>query len=497
VKFFFHSSALEWRNALETLKGLDAAPVAKALVDASGQCEVERAALEEAQNRAKDEIAELTAEDMTQRRQMPQPKFQRLQSLKARVIAQTAEIDALAALEKEVIAPLLEMKSDASVAWLCGHALCAKQVPYKLKVAVARAAAVRDPAMVALLTTSLAKARENEEIAILISGLAAAGPAARPAAATVAARLAEKEATLREQAAAALALIAAPEGVAPLIHALEVESDAHTRQKMGIALETLTRKEFGETAGAWKDWWTKDGPTVMAGGTPLGGGSSKLSRSLTEPIIVGGDKRGGRASARSYYGIPVDGKSTVYVIDCSGSMVASIKDPHYDEKRVPEDGGKESRMEASKVALIDVLGKLGPKDQFDVVAFSDQIHPYAPGLRAAAPMEVANAQEFVRQLVPANCTNIHDAMQEAFRLAGRGAFDKWYASGVDTIFLLTDGAPTTPDNTPDSTDAVLEAVRQWNPAKRVVIHTIGIGKDINDVFLKQLSVENGGRFVQQ
>jgi VWA domain-containing protein len=493
----YRPSALDRRAALENLKGLDAAPVARALVEAAGQCETERAALEEQQNKAKDEIAAITADNMTGRRQMPGPLFQRFQSLKSSVIALSGEIDAMAALERDVIAPLLELKSDDSVAWLCRNAMSAKQVPYKLKVAVAQRAAVRDASMVALLSASLAKAKENEEIAILIAGLAAAGPAAKPAAAAVAARLAEKEPAIREQAAAALAVIAAPEGVAPLIHALEVESDAHTKQKIAIALEILTHKEFGLTAGAWKDWWKREGEAAVAGGAQLGGGSSKLARSLTEPIVKLAGARPKDPNARSYYGIPVDGRSIVYVIDCSGSMVASITDPHYDEKRVPENGGRDSRMEASKTALIDVLGRLGPKDQFDVIAFSDQIHPYAPGLRAASPTEVVCAQDFVKKLEPANCTNIKGAMQEAFRLAGRGAFDKWYASGVDTIFLLTDGAPTTPDNKLDSTDAVLESVRQWNPNRRVVIHTIGIGKDVNDVFLKQLASENGGRFVWQ
>jgi Ca-activated chloride channel family protein len=154
-------------------------------------------------------------------------------------------------------------------------------------------------------------------------------------------------------------------------------------------------------------------------------------------------------------------------------------------------------MEATKAALIAVLGKLGPKDKFDVVSFNDLVHPYASGLVAATPLEVSNAQDWVRQLTPMYSTNIYDAMQHAFRLAGRGSFDKYYVAGVDTIFLLTDGAPTTPDGRLDSTDRVLEGVRQWNSTGRIVIHTIGIGKDINDVFLKKMAAENHGTFVQQ
>ena len=154
-------------------------------------------------------------------------------------------------------------------------------------------------------------------------------------------------------------------------------------------------------------------------------------------------------------------------------------------------------MEAMKAALIAVLGKLGPKDKFNVVSFNDLVHPYASGLVVATPLEISNAQDWVRQLTPMNSTNIYEAMEQAFCFAGRGSFDKYYASGVDTIFLLTDGAPTKSDGQPDSTDRVLEGIRQWNSTGRVIVHTIGVGKEINDTFLKKIAAENHGTFVQQ
>ena len=83
----------------------------------------------------------------------------------------------------------------------------------------------------------------------------------------------------------------------------------------------------------------------------------------------------------------------------------------------------------------------------------------------------------------------------SFRFAGRGAHDKYYDLGVDTIFLLTDGTPTTTDGKQDSTEKIIKAVERWNPYRRVVVHTIGIGEKINRPFLERLAADNGGRFV--
>jgi hypothetical protein len=483
-----HPGREEKRAALELLKGLDAPMVANALLDACASCEEERAAKVDEQNQAKDELAKISADEALGARQFPLPVATRMKALKDRIAELEAEVAAIAGLERDVAAPLLAQKSDESFHWLLANALGAKKLPLKLKTSIARLSAGRGEGTaeaVALMTKQLAKAKDGEEVFVLIDGLSACGPAARPAAATVAARLSEKEPTLREHAAAALVALAAADGIEPLIRALEAETDAHTRRRIAVALETLTRQQFGETAPAWRSWWKGEGEKTFAAGAPAGGGVSALAKALT---VSGG---------RNYYGIPVDGKSIVYVIDCSGSMVASVNAPHYDEKRNSVDAGKGSRMEATKAALIAVLGKLGPKDKFDVVSFNDLVHPYASGLVAATPLEVSNAQDWVHQLSPMYSTNIYDAMQHAIRLAGRGSFDKYYVAGVDTIFLLTDGAPTTPDGRLDSTDRVLEGVRQWNSTGRIVIHTIGIGKDINDVFLKKMAAENHGTFVQQ
>ena len=85
-------------------------------------------------------------------------------------------------------------------------------------------------------------------------------------------------------------------------------------------------------------------------------------------------------------------------------------------------------------------------------------------------------------------------------MAGMGAYDKAYPGvAVDTIILLSDGAPT--DNAvPESKDMdpkeILAHVREWNPQKRIVIHCVGIDNVVQGIeFMKKLAAENGGTYV--
>ena len=86
-------------------------------------------------------------------------------------------------------------------------------------------------------------------------------------------------------------------------------------------------------------------------------------------------------------------------------------------------------------------------------------------------------------------------------MAGRGLKDKYYDPGVDTIFLLSDGAPTTDSvdkAEPMEPDQILTAVRDWNQLKRIQIHAIAIDPRIGSGafvrFMKSLARENKGTY---
>jgi hypothetical protein len=62
------------------------------------------------------------------------------------------------------------------------------------------------------------------------------------------------------------------------------------------------------------------------------------------------------------------------------------------------------------------------------------------------------------------------------------------------IYLVSDGAPTNSKGQAEDPQRTLQAVRQWNAMKRIAIHTIGIGKEHSESFMRTLAEENGGDY---
>ena len=69
-----------------------------------------------------------------------------------------------------------------------------------------------------------------------------------------------------------------------------------------------------------------------------------------------------------------------------------------------------------------------------------------------------------------------------------GVIDKYYPPAADTIYLLSDGAPTNQDLSDDDPDRILRAVREWNRLGRMKIHTIGL-KGHSVEFMSRLARE--------
>jgi predicted protein tyrosine phosphatase len=87
----------------------------------------------------------------------------------------------------------------------------------------------------------------------------------------------------------------------------------------------------------------------------------------------------------------------------------------------------------------------------------------------------------VKRLVADSNTNIFDAIELAYK-----------DPEVDTIYLLTDGEPTTGRLV--APEDILDEVLRWNRQRQIVIHCIGIGTDAD--LLKRLAQESGGTYKQ-
>jgi Mg-chelatase subunit ChlD len=474
--------------ALRELDGLDDQAVAAALVEAWKTCARESEGLLEQRTKLEAQIAGLIEGQEFKARTLPAVTFDAVEELKVRVRELLDRETALGELTLDLEVALRAQRSPAGQGWLLTQALTEDGLPFALRLAQARNAGGLGPAATAPLGAALQRTREPEDIVIVLTALGACGKEAGSMAAKASSFLNHADPGIRELAARTLARLAAPAGIEPLVKRLGQER-GRTRRRLAIALEELTARNLGESPQAWKSWFAKEGAGYGAGSFELGLGRSRLAEIDADP-----ERAQGGGQYVPFDSLPRDGHAIVYVIDCSGSMVVSIDDPKHKENEFV-DAGANSRMAATRSALIEALGQLAPSDRFGIVCFNDAVGAFAPTMHEARPSEVKRAQAWVSAVQAANATNIHGALEAAFRMAGRGASDRYYESRVDTILLLTDGTPTLNNGEPDSTERIHAALEAWNPLRRVVIHTIGIGREVNRGFLRRIATDHGGRCV--
>ena len=136
---------------------------------------------------------------------------------------------------------------------------------------------------------------------------------------------------------------------------------------------------------------------------------------------------------------------------------------------------------------------------FDIISFNHAVIEWKPKMVPATEANKTEAKAWFRDTKPSGSTYVDGALRLAFSMAGMGAYDKAYPGvGVDTILLLSDGAPT--DNTlPVSNnmdpEEILKHVAEWNPQHRIVIHCVGIDNVVQGIeFMKKLAAQNGGTY---
>lgn len=290
-----------------------------------------------------------------------------------------------------------------------------------------------------------------------------------------------KDTDWRVRSAAMKLLAAVPDkgSVPALIEALGAEV-GRLIDDAEAALETLTAESFNGDAQLWRDWWSKNKDTFEVAGGPAAAGA---------PGAVAKRAWKDAPGKVSFYGIATRSGRILYVIDRSGSML----EPIGEGKTGP---GAQTKFEAAKAQLLGSLRGLKDGDVFNVISYSSDVSRWQKTMTTSNEKVRDKAAKYVeRELQAQGGTNIYDALMDAFRVAGIGTADKAYQSNVDTIFFLTDGKPSVGE-VQDPAE-ILKRVKEWNRLARVVVHTVGVGKDHDAAFLRQLAEDNGGQYVSR
>jgi hypothetical protein len=202
----------------------------------------------------------------------------------------------------------------------------------------------------------------------------------------------------------------------------------------------------------------------------------------------------------------------MFVLDRSGSMAekASWK-PEKKTASGPDGGGDsggekigDRKIDVAKYELRNAIKGLKPDVKFNVIFFSHEYMIWLEtGLELANDANKRKALDFVAKCEPEGQTNIFDPMEKAFLIQDTSKDAKkagdaeqgLFKNGVDTIYLMSDGMPNNGRITEPG--AIIAKISEMNKSRKIIIHTIAVGEQIREDFMKPLAEKNGGTFVHR
>ena len=170
-----------------------------------------------------------------------------------------------------------------------------------------------------------------------------------------------------------------------------------------------------------------------------------------------------------YYGIDIHAKRLLFILDQSGSMNEQV--------------ASGTRLTRAKYELAYAIDGLPGDAEFGILFFDEVVRPWREELVVASDENKKAACQFIRRAEAGNRTNTYGALRRAME------FD----DQLETIFLLTDGKPTTGHIV--SQGAIIDDILRRNRTRHLTINTIGIAVEgVTESFLRNLSKHSNGEF---
>jgi len=152
--------------------------------------------------------------------------------------------------------------------------------------------------------------------------------------------------------------------------------------------------------------------------------------------------------------------NVLFLIDTSGSM---------DTVFTLTDGKRMSRLEFIKGEVAKTLGTLDQDSKFNILSYTEGINIWRGyGFQKTSEDNIKDALAWTSRLVAIGGTDMYSPLQLA-----------WTFSGVDAIYLLTDGAPNTGVT---DTNKIVADIKTWYAKTPIKINTIAflMGTDSSD-----------------
>ena len=157
-------------------------------------------------------------------------------------------------------------------------------------------------------------------------------------------------------------------------------------------------------------------------------------------------------------------QKVIYLLDISSSM------------------SRQNKLQLAVSALKDAVNMLKPDDQFNLITFDSDVHPYSKSTLAATPENLSTACQFLDQLQHGSGTNLSAAIEDGLKLT------------PSTLVVVSDGTPSRGIRNPDQ---ICQMVHRWNMSQTRIM-TIALGSDHSDDdvgLLQQLASDHNGKMV--
>jgi hypothetical protein len=279
------------------------------------------------------------------------------------------------------------------------------------------------------------------------------------------------------RAALVRALRAAPEAesVDSLIAILAEPGSVRVAQDAEAALGGMTGGDYGSDAATWRDWWRVNRDKVTIG-----------NRTASKTATYG---------KSTFYGLSVPEGRVAFVIDTSGSMAepvggGKLADYMKNAGHLSPTGIK-TRLDLAVAELTHAVRNMKDKSSVGVISFSSAEVWHTKGFETMTQELRAKIGQRVHALSSGSSTNVYSGLNAAFH-PNKKPRPQDLLEGPDTIFLLTDGNPSSGRyvEIADLRDEVLS----WNLSRSIRINCVNVG-NANANLLRDLAYGTGGAYV--
>lgn len=291
---------------------------------------------------------------------------------------------------------------------------------------------------------------------------------------------------VRSACAYALARMKCKAVIKPLIDGL----DSELRRKkdpwaMDVRMHRILEGLTGQTVvqgsiAPWRAFWRKEGPSFAVA-----------------KAVKPGESQPAASRYQKFFNIELQSDRVLFVLDFSGSMAEPVQ-LKTSTTGAPA-GAKTTKAELVVREIQRLIMSLPDGALVNLVVFSEGVRVWREqgGRPALIKLDDESRDDllgsFLPSLRPDGPTNLHGALAKSLDFAGRGIYDKYYKAGFDTLYVISDGAPTAGDVV--DKEEIRRQVRETNNLRKIAIHCITFGDSNDTDFLRLLAQENGGRHV--